>query len=169
MARETKVITVAPANEQYNIEVFQNFGWELMSTQEIYNAYSGLHVNSKGEIGNAGDKTNYVKLAFTRNTEMRNYRQIVELEKQFWAVPVPQKAGFPIFILIIGIIVALLPYILNALRLIEKTSPVTLIIGIIIFVLGIVCKIISSKRYDKKLRATAAEKARIRNEAEQLL
>lgn len=169
MARETKVITVAPANEQYNIEVFQNFGWELMSTQEIYNAYSGLHVNSKGEIGNDGDKTNYVKLAFTRNTEMRNYHQLVALEKQFWSVSTPTRTVFPIFIPILGIIVALLPYILNALRLIEKVSSVTLIIGIIIFVLGIVCKIISSKRYDKKLRATAAEKARIRNEAAQLL
>lgn len=169
MARETKVITVSPANEQYNIEVYQNFGWELMSTQEIYNAYSGLHVGNKGEIENNGERTNYVKLAFTRNTEMRNYHQLVALEKQFWAVPTPVRSSFAIIILIIGIIVAILPYILFAVGVIKKTSSVALVIGIILFILGIISNIISSKRYDKKLRATAAEKARIRTEAEQLL
>ena len=42
MAKETKSLTCAPESESDLIEIWQTFGWELFSTQEVRDTESHL-------------------------------------------------------------------------------------------------------------------------------
>ena len=89
MARETKSITVLPKEEQNAIEIWQLFGWELLSSQEIFNKDTHKETRSDG-VYNVTTTTNYVKLVFSRETNMPNYAQIVALEREYDSISDPQ-------------------------------------------------------------------------------
>lgn len=88
MARETKSITVAPSDEQDAIEIWQVFGWELLSSQEIFNKDTHKETRNDG-IYDVTTTTNYVKLVFSRETTMPNYAQIVALEREYDNIRTP--------------------------------------------------------------------------------
>ena len=71
--KETKSIQVDPKEEQSQIDLWQRFGWELQSSQEILNRSEGY----------VKDFVNYVKLVFLRDTERTNYREINKLEREY--------------------------------------------------------------------------------------
>lgn len=90
MSQETRSIQVAPSEEQSTIELYQLFGWELKSSQEIFNQSS--HLERDGDsINQVTTTTNYVKLVFQRDTEMKNYRELADLERQYEGVAFPMK------------------------------------------------------------------------------
>ena len=88
MAKETKSITVSPQEEQNTIEIWQIFGWELLSSQEVFNKDSHVETRSDG-VYNITSTTNYVKLLFSRENTIPNYSQLVALEKEFYNISLP--------------------------------------------------------------------------------
>ena len=95
MAKEIKSISVAPSAEEETVNVWQSFGWEFKSTQEIktqdVQQFTGQdddgtehYTTTRGE--------HYVKLTFERDPNRQNYNELVALEKQYNAVPGP---GYP--------------------------------------------------------------------------
>ena len=88
MAKETKSISVNPNDEQDIIEIFQIFGWELLSSQEIFNKNTHLETRDDG-VYNVTSTTNYVKLVFSRETTMPNYSKFLVLENEYWSIDNP--------------------------------------------------------------------------------
>lgn len=82
MAQENKSISVLPAQEQAQIDLWADFGWDLKSSQEIFNRDSHLEGRSSGTYS-VTTTTNYVKLVFTRDTNMKNYNEIAAIEREF--------------------------------------------------------------------------------------
>lgn len=105
---ESKSLTVPPSLENSTIDLWQNFGWELKSTQEIFN-------RNTVDLGDSTETTttNYIKLAFQRDTSIPNYARIKELEAEYHAIldsePSDLSKAFEIkTILIIGVILLFL-------------------------------------------------------------
>lgn len=75
---ESKSLTVPPSLENSTIDLWQTFGWELKSTQEIFN-------RNTVDLGDSTETTttNYIKLAFQRDTSIPNYARIKELEANY--------------------------------------------------------------------------------------
>lgn len=75
---ESKSLTVPPSLENSTIDLWQNFGWTLKSTQEIFN-------RNTVDLGDSTETTttNYIKLAFQRDTSIPNYARIKELEANY--------------------------------------------------------------------------------------
>lgn len=87
MAKESKTLSVNPSEEQSNVEFWQDFGWELVSSQEIFNEYQKASVDYQGNKTLSTQRTNYVKLVFSRDTTIENHDKIVALEKKLPALP----------------------------------------------------------------------------------
>lgn len=91
MAKEFKSITVNPNGEQRAIHSYACFGWNLVSSQEIYAKDSHLE-RRLGRLYSVTQTTNYVKLVFERDpSALPNYAQLRELEKRYHAVALPKK------------------------------------------------------------------------------
>lgn len=82
---ETKSFTVHPEQEQATIDLAANFGWSLKSSQEINNTDSHLE-NRGGEIYNVTTKEHYVKLVLERDTNMKNYDRVRQLENTYFSI-----------------------------------------------------------------------------------
>ncbi|HML99881.1 MAG TPA: hypothetical protein PKC96_00890 [Bacilli bacterium] len=91
--KETKSVTVSPSQENAEIAIWSDFGWELQSSQEIFNQDSGL--KRRGDtIYNVTTTTNYVKLVFQRDNSIANYSQIRQKETEFDSLlDIPLKHG----------------------------------------------------------------------------
>lgn len=91
--KETKSITVLPSDENETIDLWADFGWELQSSQEIFNKDSGLK-RSGDTIYSVTTTINYVKLVFQRDTSMPNYEEIRKKEAEYARiVDIPLKTG----------------------------------------------------------------------------
>lgn len=162
MAKETKSINVKPANEEATIELYQNFGWELSTTQEVLNTDSHLEQKLDG-IYSVTTKQHYIRLVFSRDTAMPNYQKIVELENEFYKIKVPKRMSFWtwIWILVTGIGASILYF-----------TDGAVLPGIIALVLGIGLGILSFaviQKNHEKYGATTHKKLKILDEAESLL
>lgn len=88
MARiETKNISVAPAREQVVTNKFLQFGWSLLSSQDVHNEstrYETRGVNDD-ELWSVTTTTDYVKLVFQRDTELfPDIAKLRKLENDYW-------------------------------------------------------------------------------------
>lgn len=112
---ETKSLTVSPNAEQNTINLMQDFGWNLKSSQEINNTDSHLE-DRGGTTYSVTTKENYVKLIFERDTKMENYSKITDLETKYHRImnAEPTQEYIPIskFITIIGLILYIIPGVL---------------------------------------------------------
>jgi hypothetical protein len=99
---ETKTMTVHPSTEAEIIDFIQNFGWDLKNNQEVLTQNTRLEdggfLDTSGNIYSVTETTHYIKLTFQRNTEMRNYAEIVKLEREYNDIPKypahPVRFGF---------------------------------------------------------------------------
>lgn len=146
MARlESTSLSVLPNDEQEAIDTYQKFGWELKSSQEIFNKDS--HNERRGDsVYNVTETTNYVKLVFQRDKDMPYYKQICEIENKYLEVmnnkPSYSYSKAP---LVIGIIIAVVGvFLLLAGDLAEK------LIGLPIALLGIFIIVWRVKTKNKK-------------------
>ncbi|MBQ3490540.1 MAG: hypothetical protein IJA86_08115 [Clostridia bacterium] len=79
---ETISKKVTPTDENTVIDIMSNFGWTLKSSQEINTAES--HLEGRGDsVYSVTTRENYVKLVFQRDTGMKNYSKIKELETKY--------------------------------------------------------------------------------------
>lgn len=160
MAKETKSISIVPSEEQDTIELWQKFGWELVSSQEIFSRDS--HLEQSGDnVNSITTTTNYIKLVFARDKEMKNYSQIVDLENKFNGVSFPiRKSAKPLFIL-------------GSVGGIAGVSLITgkpvigiplLIAGVAVLVLGFIKKSKNTKTYNAEYSAAVSKRREILEE-----
>ena len=83
MAIEIKSVDVSNSQEEAYINIYQSFGWELKSSQRVFNRDSRL--TSEGDkLYSETTTTDFTKLVFEREKKIPNYDEITELEKEFW-------------------------------------------------------------------------------------
>lgn len=166
MAKESKSISVLPSEEQSTIQVYQTFGWELQSSQEIFNRDSHLEKDNNGDINSVTTTTNYVKLVFCRNTEMKNYHQLVDLERRYNNISFPVSKSAKVWF-ILGLIAAVFGFV-NVDQ--ELLIAIPCFVGAAaLFVLGIIKKKKNSDAYYSQLSDARKQQQRILNEACNLL
>ena len=87
MAKETKFIEVDPNRVNSTIEMWQNFGWEIIGTpQEInYTTTHRTQETDKHYSSEYSTKTNYVKITFQRDKSMQHYDELVGLESIYYS------------------------------------------------------------------------------------
>ena len=112
MAKEVKSIDVHPDAESSAIELFQSFGWEFHSVQEVNENYQERRGDDIYQV-----REKKIKLTFQRERTMTNYAQLVELENKYYAVPNPPLSPerFGMFWLIvsgIGLLMYVIPGVL---------------------------------------------------------
>lgn len=108
MSLEVKTYDVAPHEEQTLLNIMYAFGWTLKSNQRIFNRTSRptsaftygdfTYINSETETNE------FSTLTFERDTNIPHYREISELEAEFWdlaphmtskrPLPPPPKLSF---------------------------------------------------------------------------
>ena len=83
MAKEIKSIDVSNSQEETYINIYQSFGWELKSSQRVFNRDSRL--KSEGDsLYTETTTTDFTKLVFEREKKIQNYDKLTALETEFW-------------------------------------------------------------------------------------
>ncbi len=83
MAMEIKTLEIENSEEQATIEFWTTFGWNLKSSQRVYNKDS--HLEQRGnETYSVTETVDYTKLVFERDKNGPNYAEIVRLEREFF-------------------------------------------------------------------------------------
>ncbi len=98
--KEFKTLRISPENEVGWLEYMENHNWHLDNRQEVYNKSEHIvgmstqatfkrpdywgNVEGKEEttVQTAQDVTHYISLTFSRETDTKNHKQIVELEAE---------------------------------------------------------------------------------------
>lgn len=82
MAMEIKTLEIKNSEEQSTIEFWSQFGWNLKSSQRVFNKDS--HLERRGDSTYSVTETvDFTKLVFERDKSHPNYQQIVQLEGQY--------------------------------------------------------------------------------------
>lgn len=110
---ETKTLKVANSAEESTISLMQQFGWSLLSSQDVNNTDSHLE-NRNGSIYSVTTSEKYVKLVFNRDKDMANYSQIVKLENEYYSIinSEPRVSAIDVKIALTGLVFFLIPGIL---------------------------------------------------------
>ncbi|MBC8544245.1 MAG: hypothetical protein ACLR23_26560 [Clostridia bacterium] len=112
MAKETKSLTCAPESESDLIEIWQTFGWELFSTQEVRDTESHLEQGFGDTINSVTTTTHYIKLTFQRDpANVPHYAELKALENEFNSVPYPGDCptGYSVLKIFIGFMLCTIP------------------------------------------------------------
>jgi hypothetical protein len=92
MAKEIKSISVEPSAEESTINLWQSFGWDLKSTQEVKTQDVQLYTGQSSD-GTEHYRTtrgeHYVKLTFERDPTRQNYTELKSLEGQYYNISDP--------------------------------------------------------------------------------
>jgi hypothetical protein len=97
--KDVKSISVAPEKEENTVRLFQSFGWELKSTQEIktqdVQTFTGQDSDGTEHYQTTrGD--HYIKLTFERDPARQNYAELKSLEGQYYSVKNPSYPEEPV-------------------------------------------------------------------------
>ena len=124
MAKETKSLTVPPSEEAAQIELWQAFGYELFSTQEVLAKDSHLEQGMFNTINSVTETTHYIKLTFQRDTNIPHYAEYRALENEFNNVPYPgdYPTTFSIVQIFIGLMLCTVPGVFMIVKNIMATS-----------------------------------------------
>jgi hypothetical protein len=124
--KETRFIEVGPDEVNKIIDVWATFGWELLGAPQEIN-YSTTHRTQETDDHYSSEyttTTNYVKITFQRDKEIKNYSQLASFQSDYEAVPRPgvppsrfgifKLFGIPIWIIvsIIGLLLYVVPGVL---------------------------------------------------------
>ena len=112
MRKEAKIVKTSPEFEQTSIENWEALGWELLSTQEILAKESHLEDAGGGAVDSVITTTNYVKLAFNRDVNIKNKQELDELQEEYSKLkfnPTKPSSGIgTFFMLLVFAIVAVM-------------------------------------------------------------
>jgi hypothetical protein len=112
--KDIKSITVEPDEEEGSVRLFQSFGWELKSTQEVktqdVQTFTGQDSDGTEHYQTKmGD--HYVKLTFERDPARKNYAELKNLEGQYYGVNIPVCPESPALFSLIWIILIIVGFI----------------------------------------------------------
>lgn len=143
--QETKKIIVKPGFDEDNTtQLMLDFGWTLLSSQEINNRDSHLETkeNWKGEkeLWSVTESQNYINLLFSRETNMPYYREITKLESDYYhyknatsSVKIPSSG------LILAFPFVIISFIIN-IYLEEPWDLITFILSVLIAIVWVIKK-----------------------------
>jgi hypothetical protein len=147
MAKEIKSVSVAPAAEEETINLWQSFGWELKSTQEVKTKDS--HLERRGDdLVSVTESEHYVKLTFERDPARQNYAELKSLEEQFNAASHPgnpPKRFGTLWLILAGILVVFGISVMSS-------GVIGIIMGIIAIAGGVFIIVTRIKSYPKRLK-----------------
>ena len=83
MAMEFKTLDVENCFERLTIRVHTNFGWKLKSSQRVYDRNTRLE-NRNGDTYAVTETMDFTKLVFERDTEMKHYYALKDLEDEYY-------------------------------------------------------------------------------------
>ena len=168
MAKESKTLSVSPSEEQSTVEFWQDFGWELVSSQEIFNEYQKTSVDYQGNKTLSTERTHYVKLVFSRDTTIANHDELAQLEKKL--PPLPNKVkNIWAYFLLIAIVSLFACVALSGGTFQGPLASALLITSIASAVFSVVLLILAKAEYNKKLSIALAKRNAIRQEAKKLV
>lgn len=115
--KEYKTLQVYPQDETFAIEIYEKFGWQLENTREVYSESQGVTGattsfdvdagRAKTNVQSQKNVTHYISMRFSRDTSIKNYLQLKELEKEFDSIKyldIYDLPKFPAVITIIGLV-----------------------------------------------------------------
>ncbi len=83
MAMEIKTLDISNDAEDTTIQLYQDFGWSLKSSQRVFNRDS--HLEGGGDsVYSVTNTVDFTKLVFERDKSMPHYEEIKELEDRFF-------------------------------------------------------------------------------------
>lgn len=83
MAMEIKTLDISNDAEDTTIQLYQDFGWNLKSSQRVFNRDS--HLEGSGDsVYSVTNTVDFTKLVFERDKSMPHYEEIKELEDRFF-------------------------------------------------------------------------------------
>jgi hypothetical protein len=158
--KDIKSITVAPEYEEGSVRLFQSFGWDLKSTQEVktqdVQTFTGQDSDGTEHYQTKSGE-HYVKLTFERDPARQNYAELKTLEAQYYDVDSPVSPTSPrlfnllwIILIIIGFVAMIVP-------------------GVIILVLKIVFYIRKKKAYNIAYASYRKDKTAAENKRSEIL
>ncbi len=152
MAKETKVVNVESNEEQATMDFYAKFGWEVLTTQRVYNKDSHLESRNDG-VYNVTTTTDFVRITFTRDKAMPFYREISDIENRYYNYPMPAKPKTFTGLVVLFSILTFFSLSTIVLSLSSEFLSFLLPIGIIAFILSlsmaIMFGVITSKRNKK--------------------
>lgn len=80
---ETVTKKIAPQHQDDLINTMAFFGWHLADSREVLSENTYL-TNEGGKIYENYEKTHYVSVVFQRDTNMKNYSRLAELETEYF-------------------------------------------------------------------------------------
>jgi len=162
-AKEIKSISVAPAVESETISLWQTFGWELKSNQEIKNKDS--RIERRGDnLVSVTETEHYVKLTFERDPERQNYAELKSLEDRYQAQihpgSPPKRFGL-VFAILIGISlffgIGSFTLLGDPVARFDTGVPLIIIMGLILITPGILIIVSRIRSYPKRLQPWEAD------------
>lgn len=85
MAVERKVLRIAAEYEEICIQEYEYFGWKLESSQDCYEESVGVEYDIAFQPWLVSYTNSYVKIILTRDTNMKHYNELAELEIKYFA------------------------------------------------------------------------------------
>jgi len=96
MAIETKVERVNDPSKQNSVMAeWADFGWEGTPQEHFSESVRRTQETDKHYASEYKETTHFVTITFKRDTSMQNYKELVELEKQYRAPLPPAPSVFP--------------------------------------------------------------------------
>ena len=195
--KEYKTVNVSPEEEETAIRYHETFGWKLEETREVYNESQEIvGVNEKvtlygdgvvgsfmrGFTGNDGkverqvqtrtNVTHFLAMRFSRETAMKNYQRLSELQEEFDTTDyinyqrVPRK---PIILTVIACIaLAIIAVSLLQLAFGETAAVWEIVICVIVPIAAVLTIVLSWILYKKKHKKVIALNAAIAQRNEEI-
>lgn len=158
--KEIKSLNVEPSDESKTIELFQTFGWELKSTQDVRTADSQIFTgqdNDGTEHYQTEKGVHYIRIIFERDPARANYAELKSLEEQYYALKEPYCPYPPSFITLLWVI-------LIGIGLIACIIP-----GVILLIVHIIVFVKQNKKYKKDYSVYTEEMNEFRAKQEEIL
>ena len=99
MSYEIRTLDIENEAEEKTIRIMSFFGWELKSSQRIFNQNSrpvgAITYDDMTYIHSRTETVDFTKLVFQRDLRMPNYDDIVRLEKEFSQIAENMTGGRP--------------------------------------------------------------------------
>jgi hypothetical protein len=157
MAKEIKSISVAPAAEEDTINLWQSFGWELKSSQEVKTKDS--HLEKRGDdLVSVTESEHYVKLTFERDPARQHYAELKSLEERFYAARhpgnPPKRFGM-LWLILAGVLLLFGILFMNSSRYAGNGGSfffLGFLLGLIVAGLGVLIIVLRIRSYPKRLK-----------------
>ena len=80
---ESKTVDMPAGSEDQVASLLQDFGWQIQSSQRIYNKDSHLERDLAGDLISVTETTDFVRVVFQRDQNMVNYPKLKQLYEEY--------------------------------------------------------------------------------------